>query len=82
MSIALENFPTSSGSLLSCCCLTSTSLIVVDFAWCGWGSGARPCLVALFASAFASDPSVKSVSAGIYMKSREFPPRFSSSADS
>ncbi|KAK4096917.1 hypothetical protein N658DRAFT_319747 [Parathielavia hyrcaniae] len=46
--------------------------------WCGWRSGACLCFVALCAPAFASDPSAKSVFAGIRMNSTKFPPCFNS----
>ncbi len=81
VSMALENLPTSSGSLLPCCCLATASLIVVEFAWCGRQSGAGPCFVALCATALASAPSVKSLSAGIHTRLTEFPLCFSSFAD-
>ncbi len=82
MSMAFENLPLSSGRVLPRYFLAIASLTVVNFARCGWRSGARLCFVALCAAAFVSDPSVKSVSAGIHIKSTEFPPCFNSSPDS
>lgn len=70
---AFENLPTPSGRTLSCRRLAIASLIAVDLAWGIWRLGVRPCLVALYAAALASDPNAKLASAGIHRRSIEFP---------